>query len=75
MKLNSYQEVPAELQARWSGAGAEDEDEEDGDGLSVCQGRAPVEFLRDAATHTRAVRAPTERECVCSCEGVRVRAP
>lgn len=44
MKLNSYQEVPAGLHARLTGARAEDED--DG-GLSVCQGRAPVEFLRE----------------------------
>ncbi len=47
MKLNSYQEVPAGLHARWTGARAEDEDDEDDGGLSVCQGRAPVEFLRE----------------------------
>ncbi len=57
MKLKSYQEVPGRLRARWTGARAEDDDDDDDDGLSVCQGRDPVEFLRNT-------RATTECECV-----------
>lgn len=58
MMFNSYQEVPAEFHARWTGARAEeDEEDEELDGVPDCQGQAPAEFLRDATTPTRAVCA------------------
>lgn len=73
MCMNSYQEVPAELHARWTGARAdEDEIEDDDEDEVVSIYHFKVELLLSSCPtlHERSARGHE----VCSCECVRERA-
>lgn len=70
MCMNSYQEVPAELHARWTGARAdedeiededEDEDDDEDEVVSICHFK--VELLLSSCPtlqHTSCLRADTK---------------